>query len=284
MVNQKKMYLAGSVNNLILKTKESDFIKTQIVDQATAENLSTSIELVFEEGKLVEVFGIDDKGKKARELKDYEKCLAYEELEPHQIYTLDQDRNGNSYLGGRPPKSFVMPSFDFKAPFQYFGRLSTEDEPFSWLPFDLRLVAPIYNNFEHLFLDYSNPEAPQVVNVDDLKLAEPSLNDLLVDAQVMFARVPMKLVKTNNYDFHFGHTGVPNWIQAPEIPHCPITGNTMKFVCQLGGMARIPTVWKNFTSSEYSSAYESLNFWSDGDLFIFFEPESKVVCYLIQIT
>lgn len=85
-----------------------------------------------------------------------------------------------------------------------------------------------------------------------------------------------------------GHTAVPNWIQYPDIPTCPKSNKTMKLLCQLtyDGVDDIKTKLTNVKPEDewYKQYFENMNFWGDGDLYIFFEPESKVMCFIIQHT
>jgi hypothetical protein len=82
------------------------------------------------------------------------------------------------------------------------------------------------------------------------------------------------------------HSGIPEWIQYPYFPRCPKTNKILRFVCQLKSFGGVMVEETNavFKDKHYKSYFNKLNFWSDGDLFVFFEPESKVACYFIQNT
>jgi hypothetical protein len=58
----------------------------------------------------------------------------------------------------------------------------------------------------------------------------------------------------------------------------------MKFLCQLNGGVTAKRTNVEPKNESYIQYYEELNFWGDGDLFVFFEPTSKVACYFIQNT
>lgn len=262
------------------------FLETQVIDKETANSISSSIDLVFKNSKLVKAYDNDDGFKTERELNESEIGFEFQELKPNSIFNIRQIPKSESYLGGEIPDEFSIPEFEFNAPFQYLGKFSKSDEAFSWLPFDLHLAAPIYLNFDKLYLDYADPLNPKVINVEELRKTNNSFDDLKPNSEIVYEQVFIKTEKSNNFG-GLGHTGVPNWIQHPDIPTCPKSKKTMKFLCQLSydGLdvktKRTNVKLKNEWDEQY---FEKLNFWGDGDLFIFFEAQSKVVCFLIQNT
>ena len=58
----------------------------------------------------------------------------------------------------------------------------------------------------------------------------------------------------------------------------------MKFVIQINGGLEAEKTNVNPKDEFYRHYYENMNFWGDGDLYFFYEPESKVGCYFIQNT
>ena len=60
----------------------------------------------------------------------------------------------------------------------------------------------------------------------------------------------------------------------------------MRFLCQLQSSDDIKTKETNIKPEDdwYKQYFEKMNFWGDGDLFVFFHPESKIACYMIQNT
>lgn len=86
--------------------------------------------------------------------------------------------------------------------------------------------------------------------------------------------------------YEIGFSGIPNWIQFSDIPRCPKTQKTMRFLCQVQSNDKITTNKTNIkpVNEWYKKHFESMNFWGDGDLYVFFEPESKIACYIIQKT
>lgn len=284
--NEKHIYLAGWEAEFNGDEQCHRFLETQAISEKTASSVWSSIELVFKDDKLVKAYDIEEGQRTTRELKESEKNFEFVDVKPHQLYEIRQTSNSKSYLGGEPPNEFAIPKFEFNAPFQYLGKFSKTDEPFSWLPFDLHLVAPIYLNFDKLFIDYSDPMNPKVVNEEELSQTDNSYDDLEPNSEIVFKKVFIKGQKSDDYGYAMGHTGVPSWIQYPDIPTCPKSNKTMKFLCQLKSDIGVDTERTSVQPEDdwYKKYFEHMNFWGDGDLYIFFEPESKVACFLIQNT
>lgn len=285
-IKQETVYLAGFEVKLDGDEQCQNFLKTQVIDEATSNGIWASIELQFKNGKLIKAFDKIEGKREERNLDSTEIGLELIELIPHQIHELQLTGNANSYLGGEFPEGFVEPKFDFLAPFQYIGKLSKEDEAFAWLPFDLNIVAPIYLNFEKLFIDYSKPLKPQVINIEELKSAGTSYDELQVDSKVVYKKSYFNSKPVSSYGNGFGHTGVPAWIQSPDFPICPISNKRMRFLGQISSYTDIPTVRTNVKNEdEFMQGYfNKLNFWGAGDFYMFFQPDSKVLCVLIQNT
>lgn len=201
------------------------------------------------------------------------------------FYFLEED-HGFHWLGGDVPTDFKLPESNGLMPFQYLGYVSHMDKTFAYLPFGLHLTFPIYLDiYERLYIDYSNPSAPTLINADIVDDATCAYDDIGKESVVVFEKKFFHPVSGGDYSF--GHTGSPNWFQEPEIPLCPKTGKEMKFVCQLGSSPSLPnTKYTNVKTTEgYEQEYfDKMNFWGDGDLFVFFEPESKVACVFIENT
>lgn len=285
--DKKYIYLAGWEVEFNGDEECEKFMKTQAIDKETAKNVWSSIELIYVNNKLAKAFDREEVFKEERTLNNDEIGLEYEYVVPNKIFSLIEATNSTSYLGGEAPPEFTIPKFDFNAPFQYLGKFSRSEAAFNWLPFDLHLVAPLYLNFDKLFIDYSDPLNPQVYDVEKLKQTDTAYEDIKPDSEVVYRKVYFTSKESKQYGNGFGHTGVPNWIQYPEIPICPKTNKIMKFLVQLTyDGANIPTEKSNIKPEKemYKPYFQKMNFWGDGDLFIFFEPDSKIACFLIQNT
>jgi hypothetical protein len=212
--------------------------------------------------------------------------LKYQDLPIHKMYDFIQDDNGVHQIGGEFPSGFAVPENKFVVPFQYLGYISNQDKTFDWLPFKLHMICPIFLNFESLFLDYSDPSSPTILNQKQVEKADTSFDDdLNAETEIVYNELRFNTKDIGNYAFGIGQTGVPRWLQHHDIPRCPKTSRTMRFLCQLQGNG-VTAQRTNVTPKDeyYRHYYEELNFWGDGDLFVFFEPTSKIACYFIQNT
>ncbi|MEZ5049608.1 MAG: hypothetical protein R2766_08160 [Saprospiraceae bacterium] len=83
-----------------------------------------------------------------------------------------------------------------------------------------------------------------------------------------------------------GNTGAPTWIQHELIPKCPKTGKSMKFLVMLetNNLVELESSNVEINDKSMKTYIESFNFWCDGALFIFYQPESKTMAYFIQNT
>lgn len=133
---EQHIYLAGWEVEFNGDEQCQKFLKTQIIDKVTANNIWSSIELVFRNGKLLKAYDIEEGDKSERVLKPSEIGFEFQKLNVNQIYNINQVTNSESYLGGEIPKEFNIPKFEFNAPFQYLGKFSKSEEAFNWLPFD----------------------------------------------------------------------------------------------------------------------------------------------------
>jgi hypothetical protein len=268
------------------------FLETQTVAEEVALASSEGVELVFEKGILVKKYQLMYEEK-------YELDLDQEEIgfklpfEPkaHLIYSIEKsETTSESYLGGEIPNGFTIPKFNRKPSFQFLGMLSNKTESLEWLPFDLLLTVPLYGYFDPLYLDYSDPLAPKVINEEAYLNSDYDDEIVKHDSEIIYKKT---FIKTDQVDEipefgeNIGIIGVPTWIQYPAIPVCPKSGKTMKFICQLKFGIDIPLESTSLVFDEKSypgNHIMKLNFSSDGDLFLFMDPESKVVCVIIQHT
>src|SRR5437868_2213745 len=78
-------------------------------------------------------------------------------------YELVRDENGKHQIGGVVPQDFIIPTNEFIAGFQYLGFIDSSDPLFSWLPFKVNLIHPIYTDEYSVFLDYTNPNIPTII-------------------------------------------------------------------------------------------------------------------------
>ena len=261
-----------------------NFISTQITNKKTFEFASVGLELVFKDGKLTLVNEYNDGIRVERALKKEEIGLQFCDYKENKILNLRETINGPHQLGGEMPVDFHLPDNNCVVPFQYLGFIDNQDMNFNWLPFKLHLACPIYLNIGNVFMDYTNPLKPSIINREEVEQADTSYDeDLNPNSEIVFNEMTFSFIDDVEFSVT-GHSGIPNWIQYPNIPKCPKSGKRMKFLCQLNGGVTAKRTNVLPKDEWYRHYYEELNFWGDGDLFVFFEPTSKVACYFIQNT
>lgn len=202
-------------------------------------------------------------------------------------YELVRDENGQHQIGGEVPKDFKIPNNSFLAGFQYLGYIDNSDPIFSWVPFKVNLIHPIYCDDYFVFLDYSNPAAPTIIEPKNSHNSTSAFSEIDKHSKVIFEAVKVRLEEKIEIDEFesIGIAGEPVWLQDATIPTCPKSKKPMKFLCQLGSFGEVNATYSNVTPEDGMEEYfEKLNFWCDGNLYIFIEPTSKTVCYTMQNT
>jgi hypothetical protein len=275
----KRIYLAGWDVELDGGEHCEDFIATQITTEETIKHLSSGIELVFENDRLAKAFDYNDGKKKVRKLTGKEIGLAFKKYPENHIYQFTEASRGKHQLGGEAPEGFTLPACNSAVPFQYLGYIDNTDSVFHWLPFRVHLTCPIYLNVMNVFVDYSDPMKPKVINREEVEAADTSYDELNKNSEIVFESTKFNFVEDEEFAY-IGNAGIPNWIQASDIPRCPKSGERMKFLCQLNGGVGV----KRSNVDDPGGYFDEMNFWGDGDLFVFFQPKSKVACYFIQNT
>ncbi|MDI9871896.1 hypothetical protein [Flectobacillus roseus] len=279
---KKKVFLAGWDVRLNGDIQCNNYIATQITTEEVVKNLTCGLELIFENEKLVEAFDYEEGTQYPRLLLADEKGFSYPDYQPNNLLQIVETQEGLHQLGGEVPSEFKLPESNSSVPFQYFGFISNEDANFNWLPFHVHLICPIYLNIEKVFLDYTFPYHPTIINKLEIESAETVYEENIgKDSEIVFEEV--------KYNFHeslkwsqYGHAGVPIWKQFPKIPVCPKSGKLMKLLCQLDGTLKVKR--SNIApNDDWDEQYfEELDFSEVGSLYIFFEPSSQIACYLIQ--
>ncbi|RZM30359.1 MAG: hypothetical protein EOO88_01335 [Pedobacter sp.] len=204
-----------------------------------------------------------------------------------QRFEFVADDQGRHWLGGEVPDNFRIPSNEFPGGIQYLGKIDNSDPVYSWLPFNLHIIYPIYLNARVIYLDYQNPDRPEILNVLTKAEITTEYDDLTLDSSIIFQRSPFSIKNLTRpvEDMEIiGVGGAPIWVngKAASIR----IERRFKFVAQLMSSDLIPVVFKNFTCQDirYQDNFRFLHFWEDGDLKIFFDPNDKQACLFIQNT
>lgn len=206
----------------------------------------------------------------------------------NSVYELVRDNEGKHQIGGDTPADFEIPKNEFISNFQYLGFIDNSDKLFSWIPFRVNLICPIYLNIEKVYLDYSNPNKPTIISPEDTASMTTEYDDLTLDSVIVFEETRVNAEPKKEIDeFNcIGVAGSPDWLQSADTPRCPKSNNKMKFLCQLMSFGNIKSKFTNVKAQDdyYQSYFEKMNFWGDGNLYIFIEPTHRTVCYFIQNT
>ena len=202
-------------------------------------------------------------------------------------YELVRDEEGKHQIGGEIPPDFIIPENGFIAGFQYLGYIDHADPSFSWLPFKVNLIHPIYTNEYSVYLDYADPNRPSIIEPQDTASSTSAFDEIDKNSKIVFEAVKVSLEEKEEIDeFNYiGLCGEPDWLQDAEVPICPKSGRSMKFLCQLGSFGDINATYSNVEPTKGMDQYfQKLNFWCDGNLYIFIEPTAKTVCCTMQNT
>ena len=278
----KVIYVAG--NEVLLdNSKEGiEILKAQAIDKDLFQYQFMALELLFKDDKLSEINNFFDGEKETYKPESTDPTFTYQNIEPNNIFSFDTINEGENYLGGDFPEELTLPEGNFKTGFTYIGKFSNKDEHLKWLPFDLHLFHPILSSIQ-LFIDYSNPLYPQIINKAELEETSPDIEGINQDSKIIFEKTSFKLEETKHMEPDL-NAGIPSWVQYPEIPECPKSGKTMKFLCQIEKGPKTIETNINFKDDYYNNYIEHMNFISDGYLCVFFQPESKVACLFTQCT
>lgn len=298
----RKQYFLGWEVELIGDERTERFLRAQIVSENTAKGLGRFLELTFDEnGKLIAAVYVNEDGPDAESYKsalDSGKQL-FAEYPLNKVFEFVPDPEGINRIGGETPQNFVIPKTSSGFPVQYIGMLNHHDPAFGEiLEFDLHLVCPIYLGFPELWVDYSDSTHP-VIFGDEEVLASSSSFDFDENTEIVFEEITFSTQPWPSERFG-GHTGAATWIQGPDIPVCPKSGEPMQLICQLGDgdlmwkddkppKSVIPNTKRHNVELSEENSYlaryiEKMDFWGSGDLYVFYCPGSKVVRYLIQNT
>ncbi len=282
--NKKRRFLAGWEVRLDNEEHCQSFFETQITSQETALSFYSHIELEYDENGVLERAITKDEDGNEKELIIHNE-IKLKDYRINSIINFYIDDNGLNQLGGKSPYNFKIPSNDCPGSFQYLGRISNQSIGYEWLPFELNLISPIYMDMDKIWLDYSNPHEPVVLNLEEVNSLSTAYDDLKSDSFIEYKKQAFVTIEETSIVFDKVHSGIPNWTQFSDIPRCPKTNKTMRFLCQIQSGA-VKTEKSNIVPKDsfYNSYFDNMDFWGGGDMYVFFEPESKIACYFIQNT
>ncbi|MCZ2102140.1 MAG: hypothetical protein LC107_11445 [Chitinophagales bacterium] len=278
-------YIAGGE----IDFNNPDMLKKILLTQGIDKNgfdffeaVQTATEIFIENNSIIKV---DYHSESEKESENIQARLPITDWIDRALFFLTKDQDGNHKICGDCPPGFKLPYHDnLKTPFIFMGSIDTTDQRFDWINLPrLDIAYPIYEFNAGIFLDYSNPQNPEIINPDTFE------DYWFFDSLKGLGKVKFKeqkySVKTqidlNNFvknEDNILLCGVPLWYQGPDIPTCPKTGEVMRFVCTINSDSSICIVDENGIENKR----EYLSFGDYGHLFVFFHPDSKVMHLNIQ--
>jgi len=227
---------------------------------------------------------------------------------PHALWEAMPAPTGKSQIGGAPPGDLILPEArDFASGYGYVGTLSQADPAFG-LHQDVHLIWPFFCDYHApLFLDITEPSAPKLIprsrcemldaySGEAVALDEDQVPEEADEIADLFEAGPA-LPRYEAYRFDMVRardtsefaqadgvfSGVPIWVQYPEVPLDPETGSPMRFLCQVTAQPRMVRVSaRPDPGSVYHPAFEKMDFWGAGVLFAFLSDTARTLCLLVQ--
>ncbi len=284
---KKSRYIAGWEIDYDDPVELAKILLTQGVDKDgfyMFREMQGSTELVITGEQITEVIKHSAAG---TELRNINCPLPIHDWRDRSAFYLHKDPEGTHTIGGRKPAQFQLPTCDrLQSPFIYFATIDGSDPMFEWMHIDkLHIAYPIYEGCFEVFLDYSEPNAPVVMNPEIFDYSWIDDNVKGVDrveyikqhykATENFA---VKNVEANRDDYLL--SGVPLWYQHPHIPTCPRTGKLMSFVTTINSNLYLGL--QDSRGIEQLPFGHHLTFGDHGHLYVFYHPESKVLHLNVQ--
>lgn len=224
------------------------------------------------------------------------KLPALPEREPKGFFA---SSNGRHQLGGALPQGFKPAKTSFTNDTQFIGTLRGNDPAMPNLTNDIHICAPIFDEFNHIILDYSDPLSPKVSNHSELpdlfiQSAYGKVEDA-TSATWQTVKLDIRPISTNSLEedneengaTRIGLTGVPRFEQSPTIPISPKTGKPIPFLCQFTSYASPklrPDSLKRIDTSKQFHPPIHLTFWNDGQIFLYWEAETNLLGITFQNT
>lgn len=269
-----------------------DSIFEEIIESHITDNEQILVErgsgtgLVFENERLVIIYNyFHENGecyKRSREIKEDELNYKKPTYSKKSIFAFKENKDGLHQIGGDFSEEFKQPISQLAVPFQYLGFVNNEDPNFSWLPFKLHLAYPIYLETEFIFLDYSDSKNPNIFNIEEIVNHPTILSEVNEKSEISFVSQKFDFEKSDDYSLVI-NSGIPNWMQGCCIPECPKSGKNMKFICQIYNGPKVATT-NIIPKDKWTQNYINYMQFFDSDLYIFIEPETKMVCMFTQGT
>lgn len=214
--------------------------------------------------------------------------LIIPELPPLKATGLKADENGPHHLGGAAPEGFLPAKTGFPNDTQYIGTLMPGDPGMAQIREPLHICVPLFDDFNGVVLDYSDPLKPVPAAPENWKQTYigSSYGRVSYPEGVVFRQqhfVSTGDVQGDDPRAEVGTCVLPEFVQSPAFLTSPVTGKLLPFLCQIKtGVTKLAEDVVLTCETYEISPY--LNFWGDGVLFLFWEPETRQLGILTQNT
>lgn len=279
-------YLAGWEVNFEDTEEAKRFLQTHAVDRKGFEffkAVNFALELkVTNEGKIA-CFEYQPGGNVEKKADDIR--LPDIEWEEHRVFFLKKSLEGRHVVGGEKPPSLELPRHpNLKTCFQYIGCIDGTDPYFQWVKISkLHILFPVYECSFGIYLDWNEPNRPIVLNPETFDPAwwggSVEGYENVVFELTRYSSTPevdMKPFENATTPDDILVCGVPIWIQYPEIPVCPKSNETMKYVCAINSDCEI-RIKEGCQTKNLPFSDEYLCFGDYGKLYVFYHPDSKIM-------
>lgn len=202
---------------------------------------------------------------------------------PKPQIAFSADAAGPHRLGGPIPDGFTPATTDKPNHTQYVGTLAG-DGSIPGLDFDLHLSVPVFDEYDSVTLDYSDPMAPALAEAGRYIQSAWGTIKRAQAAQweaTAFAAAPADTWQAKPL---IGVAGSPSFVQGPVLVCSPGTGRPMRFLAQLASGASGPLTAGSIgpVADRYFSGH--ISFFGDGALFLFWEEDTRLLTCLMQNT
>jgi hypothetical protein len=279
------LYLAGYEVDFNKTEEARRFLETHVVDREGFEFLrkvNAALELKENIDGSITCFE-HSVGRCVKKMAD-NICLPEVELKEHKLFFLMKSASGRHIIGGQKPTDLEFPHHPkLKTSFQYIGCIDGSDPYFQWIKTPmLHILFTMYECNNGIYLDWSEPNHPRVLNPDTFDPAwwidGTEGYDVVFEATRYCSapEVEQKAFENMGTPDNVLVCGVPIWIQYPEIPVCPKTNETMKFVCSVNSDKEIRVIpEKRDKNLPFAGEYLCFGDW--GKLYVFYHPVSKIM-------
>ena len=291
LLKTNSIFLGGWEINFTNKDELARFIVTHATDKegfAFFNSVQSGLELVINHNKIVKVYEHAAGEKDLLEINTkVGKPLLPMDLpivswKQNKIFSIEKSKNGEHIIGGETPSNYKLPTHKkLLSPFKYIGKINGQDEHFKWLGVDeLNISFPVYECcLNGLFLDYSNANNPTIINpeifTDSWKDGIPKDVEKIIFQKSYYKTKDYIDVDKYENSKDVILCGIPLWYQEPSVPVCPKSKKIMRYVCSINSNSELRAFYQD--TNEMLGEHDYLCFGDVGNLFVFWEPDSRIL-------